>query len=207
MAVITISRELGSEGDHIADLVCERLGYQRVDKDVLLGIAADAGVDIEAVREFEQSFTKRARLVSGEMTSLYRKQASAFEKATTLDGHTYAQVLRETVEDFARQDNVVLVGRGGQILLRDWPNAIHVRIYAPPEVRAQRVAEREGQPLAAARRAVRQSDEQKRQYIRHMHNNADWRNLKYYHLAIDTSRIDPQTAAEIIVLAAQSIGS
>ncbi|MBM4458478.1 MAG: cytidylate kinase-like family protein, partial [Chloroflexi bacterium] len=32
MAVITISRELGSEGDRIADLVCQELGYRRMDK-------------------------------------------------------------------------------------------------------------------------------------------------------------------------------
>lgn len=207
MAVITISRELGSEGDRIANLVCERLGYLRVDKHVLLGIAAEAGVDVEAVREFEESFTKRARLVSGEMTALYRKQQSAFERSTTVDGQTYAEVLRRTVEDFARQGNVVLVGRGGQMLLRNWPNALHVRIFAPLEVRAQRVAEREGRPLAAARRAVQQSDEQKRQYIRAMHNNADWRNPKYYHLMIDTSRINPEAAAEIIALAASSLSS
>ncbi len=30
MAVITISRKLGSEGDKIADLLCQALGYRRV---------------------------------------------------------------------------------------------------------------------------------------------------------------------------------
>ena len=53
--------------------------------------------------------------------------------------------------------------------------------------------------------SITQSDVQKRQYIRHWHNNADWRNSKYYHLAIDTSRFSLETVAQIIVLAARDI--
>lgn len=204
MAVITISRELGSEGDRICDLICEALGYCRVDKEVLLQVAEEADIDIDAVQELEESFTKRARLVSGEMTSLYQKQASAFDRPGAIDDRAYAQVLKDTMEDYARQGDVIIVGRGGQMILRDWPDALHVRLYAPEEVRARRLLTREGLTEAQARRKIQQVDEQKRQYIRRMHNNADWRNLKYYHLAIDTSRIPLETAAEMIVLAAQS---
>lgn len=204
MSVITISRELGSEGDRIADLVCEALGYERVDKEMLLHIAEEAGVDIDAVLEMEQGVTRRARLVSGEMTSLYRKQASAFERRGAIDDKTYAQVLQEAMERFAKAGNAVIVGRGGQMMLRDWPDALHVRLYAPEAVRIQRLMARESISQAIAQRRVKKSDERKRQYIRHMHNNADWRNLKYYHLAIDTSRIPPETAVQIIVLAAKA---
>jgi cytidylate kinase len=202
MAVITISRELGSEGDKICDLLCEEMGFCRVDKAMLFQIAEEAGVDVDAVRELEENVTKRARLVSGEMTSLYRKQASAFDKPGAIDDKTYTQVLEETVKAYAEQGDAIIVGRGGQMILRDWPGALHVRLYAPLAVRVQRIAEREGVSEAQAQRTVEQSDERKRQYIRRMHNNADWRNLKYYNLAIDTSRIAPETAARIITLIA-----
>ena len=46
MAVITISRELGSGGDRIVDMLCEELGYCRVDKAFLSQIAQEAGVDV-----------------------------------------------------------------------------------------------------------------------------------------------------------------
>lgn len=204
MAVITISRELGSEGDKICDLLCEAMGFCRVDKAMLFQIAEEAGVDVEAVQELEQNVTKRARLVSGEMTSLYRKQASAFDKPGAIDDKTYTQVLEETVKEYAKQGDAIIVGRGGQMILRDWPGALHVRLYAPLEVRVQRIIEREGASAAQAQRTVEQSDERKRQYIRRMHNNADWRNLKYYHLAIDTSRIAPEAAVQMIILAVQA---
>jgi cytidylate kinase len=204
MAVITISRELGSEGDNICDMICERLGVCRVDKTLLSQIAEEAGIDIEAVEEMERNVTRRARLVSGEMTSLYRKQRTAFDRATTMDEKTYNDVLRETIEDYARQGDALIAGRGGQMILRDWPGVLHVRLYAPEEVRVQRIMARENlsEPQAAAR--VRQSDERKRQFIRQMFRNADWRNLKYYNLAIDTSRIPAAVAVDIIMLAARS---
>jgi len=203
MAVITISRELGSEGDKIADLLCQELGYCRVDKDMLLQIAREAGVDVEAVLAKEKAMLRKPRLISGDMTSLYSKDPGAFEKKSALDDQTYTRIARETMEQFARQGNGVIVGRGGQMILRDWPGALHVHLYAPPEVRVQRIVQRFHITEAEARRRIAESDEEKRQYIRAMHNNAGWKDLKYYHLAINTGDISPAVAAQIIILAAR----
>lgn len=202
MTVITISRELGSEGDKIADLLCQELGYCRVDKDMLSQIAREAGVDAEAVLAKEKAVLSKPRLISGDLTALYTKDPNAFEKKSALDDQTYTRIVHETMEEFARQGNGVIVGRGGQMILRDWPGALHVRLYAPLEVRVQRVVQRFNISEAQARRRVTQSDEQRRQYIRHMHNNASWKDLKYYHLAINTGDISPEVAAQIILLAA-----
>jgi cytidylate kinase len=204
MSVITISRELGSEGDRIADKLCESLGYCRVGKEMLMQIAEEAGVDIEAIQAMEEGFVKRARLVSGEMTSLYRKQATAFEKRGVLDDQTYAKVVRDTMLEYAQEGSALIVGRGGQMILRDFPGVLHVRLFADETIRAQRLMARESLSEKEAIRQIQQSDEQKRQYIRHMFNNADWRNSKYYHLIIDTGRISPEAAAEMIKVAATS---
>lgn len=203
MAIITISRELGSEGDRIADMICEKTGFCRVDKAVLLQIAEEAGIDVASVIEMEKGFTRRSRLVSGEMTSLYRKQASAFDHPGAIDDRTYAQVLHDTIESYAYKGDAVIVGRGGQMILREWPGALQVRLYAAEEVRIQRLMARDNLTEYDATRMVQQSDEQKRQFIRQMFNNADWRNPKYYHLTIDTGRIAATIAADLIVIAAQ----
>jgi cytidylate kinase len=203
MDVITISRELGSEGDKIADRVCEALAYQRVDKDMVLHIAEEAGVDVEAVLATERNVTSRARLVSGAMTSLYAKQPTAFERKGGVDDQTYTRVVHDTMEKFAEKGNAVIVGRGGQMILRNWPDALHVRLYASPDLRAQRIAQRFDISEQEASQRITRSDERKRQYIRQMHKNADWKHLKYYHLAIDTGRIPPDIAVQIIILAAR----
>jgi len=205
MAVITISRELGSEGDKIADLLCEGLGYCRVDSAMLAQIAEEAGVDVEAVLAKERAVTRRPKLVSSDMTSLYRKDPSAFGKQDAIDDQTYARVVRETMEKYAQEGNAVIVGRGGQMILKDWPAALHVHLYADLEVRVRRLMGRLDISEGDAKRRIERSDEQKLQYIRHVRQNASWKNLKYYYLAIDTGHISPEVAAQMIISAARDV--
>ena len=56
-----------------------------------------------------------ARLVSTEMTSLYSKSPTAFDKRLALDDKTYAEIVRKTLEEYATEGNVVIIGRGGQV--------------------------------------------------------------------------------------------
>ena len=44
MAVITVSRQAGSEGDHIAGLVASMLGYKFVDRGTLISEAQKRGL-------------------------------------------------------------------------------------------------------------------------------------------------------------------
>jgi cytidylate kinase len=171
---------------------------------MLMQIAEDAGVDSKAVLDAERDYVRKPRLHSSDMTSLYRKQPTAFGKSAAVDEQTYAQVLRDTMERYAAEGNAVIVGRGGQMVLRDWPIALHVHLYAPDKVRAQRLMERHGITEQQAMARIRRSDETKRQYVRYMHNNANWKNLNYYHLALDTGAINPDVAARIIIEAAKA---
>lgn len=205
MAVITISREEGSNGDVIANLLCDHLGYCRVDKAMLTQIAQEAGIDVEAVLEKERAVANRPRLISDQMTSLYGRKPSAFGKSDSIDDQTYARVVRETMKNFAREGNAVIIGRGGQIMLRDWPGALHVHLYAPLPVRIERLKERHHISELEAKRRISASDERKRLYVRQAHSNANWKDLKHYHLAIDTGALSAETAARLIIEAAQDL--
>jgi cytidylate kinase len=207
MAVITISREEGSNGDVIADLLCDNLGYCRVDKSMLTHIAQEAGVDVDAVLEKERTVANKPRLISSQMTSLYGRKPSAFGKSGGIDDQTYARVVRETMERFAREGNAVIIGRGGQIVLRDWPSALHVHLYAPLSVRIERIKERHQISELEAKRRLSGSDERKRWYVRQAHSNANWKDLKHYDVAINTADISSETVAEMIIRAANSFDS
>lgn len=148
----------------------------------------------------------KPRLISGDLTALYSKDPGAFEKKSVVDDQTYTRIVRETMEKLARQGNSVIIGRGGQMILRDWPGVLHVHLYAPVEVRVQRLMQRLSISEAEARRRIAESDEERRQYIRTMYNNANWKDLKYYDLAINTGDISPEAAAQIIILAAREKG-
>jgi cytidylate kinase len=205
MAVITISRELGSGGRQIIDLLCDKLGYCRVDKALLSQIAEQAGIDVKGVLAKERQVARKPRLVSDQMTSLYGRQPTAFGRKGEIDDQTYSKVVLDTMERFAREGDAIIVGRGGQLVLRDWPGALHVHIYAPLEVRAERLAERYGVTKLDAQRRIERSDERKRAYIRNMHHNANWKDLKYYHLAINTQYLTPDVVAQIILVAVDEL--
>jgi len=203
MAVITISREQGSGGDQIVDMLCERLGYCRVDKAMLTQIAQQAGVDVEAVLEKEKSVAQKPRLISDQMTSLYGRAPSAFSRGGGLDDQTYARIVGETMEQFARQGNAIIVGRGGAMVLRDWPTALHVHLYASIETRMERLIKRFSISELEAKRRITASDEQKRLYFRNMHGNASWKDLKHYHLVVNTTYLPAEAAVEIITIGAR----
>ncbi len=195
MTVITVSRELGSEGDRIAEMLVAELGYRWVDKGLLTQMAQEAGMDEEAVLTLERSIPNRARFTSTDMRSLYSKQPGAWEKKSALDDETYRRIVRETMERYAAEGDVIIIGRGGQMVLRDHPAALHVHLYAPAELRAQRLAARAGISEQDAARRITTSDEEKRLFIRFMHDNANWKDPKYYHLMLNTGAIAPEVAA------------
>jgi cytidylate kinase len=205
MAVITISREFGSGGNQVVDVLCDRLGYCRVDKALLSQIAEEAGVDVKAVLAKERDVTSKPRLISDQMTSLYGRQPNAFGRQGAIDDRTYARVVRETMAKFAEAGDAIIVGRGGQMILRDTPGTLHVHLYADLDARTRNLTARYNISTLDAQRRIERSDERKRLYIRNMHSNANWKDLKYYHLTIDVGHVPLQVAAEIIVTAAQSI--
>ena len=71
-------------------------------------------------------------------------------------------------------------------------------------MRIKRLKERLDISDLEAERRIASSDEQKRMYVRNAHQNANWKDPKYYHLMINTGYITPEIASEIIIRAAQS---
>ena len=121
---------MGSQGDEIVDLLCKSLGYCRIDKAVLTKIAKDAGVDVKAVLAKEKGVTKKPKLISNQMTSLYGRAPSAFAKEASLDDQTYGRIVRKTMEESAKEGNAIIVGRGGQMILHDWPKYFYQGIVS-----------------------------------------------------------------------------
>jgi cytidylate kinase len=204
MAIVTISRELGSEGTRIAEAVARALGVECVDKEVLAEMARQAGLSVEVIAQAEERLLSRPTLVSQDMRSLFAKGQTT--RTGPLDETTYVEQMTQAIRTLASRGDLVFVGRGAQLILQDWPNALHVHLYAPIEVRARRIQQRRGLPdLDTALRIVQQADEQRRSWFRRFFAGADWKNPRYYHLMIDTSRIPPDLAASLIVQAARAI--
>lgn len=178
MAIITISREMGSGGIPIAHKVAEELGYQLIDGEAIMAAAGAYGLSPEAV---EQADEKPPHFVD----TLDSKQF--------LDLHLIELIILEA----ALKGNVVIYGRGGQDLLKDINSVLRTRIIAPFEDRVERWSEREWLDPDRARYLVRKSDQQRAGFIKYYFDR-DWEDSVHYDLTINTQRLSEEMAVQVI---------
>jgi cytidylate kinase len=116
----------------------------------------------------------------------------------------YVRMVGLVIRGLAREGNVLIVGRGGQALLRSHPQALHVQIVAPFKTRVRVVMAREGLNERAAQNRVRASDRARFDYVRRYHD-ADWLDSSLYHLVINTGRVPVATAVDLIIAAERAL--
>lgn len=178
MAIITISREMGSGGIPIAHRTAEKLGYTLIDGDSIAAVAANYGLTAEALENADEKPPAFVEKID--------------EKIET-DFHRVELIIL----DHALKGNVVIYGRGGQDLLKGISSVLRVRIIAPFEERVERWAEREWIDPDLARILVRKSDQQRAGFIRYYFDR-DWQDPLHYDLNINTSRLSDDTAVKLI---------
>jgi cytidylate kinase len=215
MAVITISRQYGSGGDEIAARVCRIMGYRLFDKYLILRAAAESGLTQSDVIDLCEENYK----LQGFFDRLYnrtRQAAQAWAWADEgprvhedfpIDEETAIFLVRKAVSEAYKTGNMVILGRGGQVILRGYPDVLHVRIEAPLEERILAVREKmleaqgAGRDPIEARRAAQDliatRDASSADYLRRFYG-VDWASPLNYHLVINTGRMDADLAAETI---------
>jgi cytidylate kinase len=110
----------------------------------------------------------------------------------------YCRAVEQVMMEWADKGNVVIVGRAGQVILRAQPGVLHVRVVAPLDIRAERVATAHGISLESARAQVEASDKFRRHYLKRFYR-VSWDDPELYDLVVNTGRVTPATAAEMIV--------
>jgi cytidylate kinase len=206
MAVITISRQYGSGGDEVVSRLCELLGYRLFDKRMMAQIASAAGLSskevIDSQEERHQILSFFDRLFGHKVTEAWVSKDEASGARTVelgeLDSKRYVAVLRDLIQTAAQQGDVIIMGRGGQVVLKDQPGVLHVRLAASFEERVRRVSEQQrfSNPQAA-RDFVAGRDRAAMDYLR-TYYNVDWDDPTLYHLELNTGLWDTESAAQIV---------
>lgn len=178
MAIITISREMGSGGIPIAHRAAEKLGYTLIDGEAIARVAGKYGLTPEAI----------------EITD---EKPPAFVEKLDEKMAVDLQLIELIILEYALKGNVIIYGRGGQDLLKDINSVLRVRIIAPFEERVERWAEREWLDPDLARILVRKSDQQRAGFIKYYFDR-DWDDPIHYDLVINTSRLSEETAVKLL---------
>jgi cytidylate kinase len=184
MAVITISHEMGSSGPEIGMALAQRLGYHYVDHELIL----------DAVRRYG--------LVHEKLSHLDESKPTLFERFDTETRH-YITVLQTTLLEFAEKDNAVLMGRGGQWLLRGIPHVLRVRVIASFEQRVKQWIRRSTEMTGetpnqrAAAEFVRRDDTEKAGRMRYLYE-VDLADPMLYDVTVSTEHLPIDALVQMI---------
>jgi cytidylate kinase len=204
----------GVSADALRRLEEEPRGVLQRLVDALLGQPRIPNVPTATLRESADYEERVGRLM--ERTGLDRQaavtqlQASGTgwspgrRDAAPLSGLTdrqYGDLMYSIVRQLASQGDVLIVGRGGCLILADWPDTFHAQIVAPLEDRVERVMERENLNWKDALRRVQDSDAARSDYFQR-HFKVSWLRSSLYDLVINTGKVHLDDAVSWIASAA-----
>jgi len=168
MAILTLSRKLGSGSEEIGQAVAKALRYACVDKreivDQMKAVGKEWG---ESGKAFDDQ----------PLPKLLDRHDSSYAG--------YVALAQWIILSSAAKDRVVIISRGSNFLLKGIPYAFRVRVTAPVEQRVERVMNREGISRDVAEMLVHKADHEMARSIRYMYGT-DWNDPAGYDAIVDT---------------------
>jgi cytidylate kinase len=228
MPVITISSQYGAGARDVGRLVADALVLQYVDQSVLVDAARQLGVTVSSVAEHdERTDSLRQRLGHFLQRALERSAAGGQvdpmlgaanlevmlaqsyqdiaegDVPGILDDRTYLDAISQIILDMAKDGEVIIIGRGGQMVLQDHPSALHVQLVADEETRAARVQQWEGIDHEQALERMRAFNRSRAAFHKKFWKVDVW-DPRLYDLVINTTRLDYAAAADLVVQASRA---
>lgn len=193
MKVITIDREFGAGGHTIGREVAKRLGIEFYDRDLIAQAAQSGDLDPANIEAEEET-------ISTGHAFLNAISPAGFDTKDVIFAHE-----KEAVLHFAGQGPCVILGRGGNAILREAGiEALSVFLYADPESRKASVAKIIGtDDEVAVRRAIRKKDTARKAYY-HTYTGGDWGNVHECTISLNTGVLGYETCVQIICDAAKA---
>ena len=199
--LVTLAALYGAGGGVVGPSVAERLGVAFLDREIPEDVAARTGLSERAVADVDDEPRSGSALV---MTT--------FGRLSTITGGGGGDVERldleerrhrAYIEEFlarARTTGGVALGRGGMVVLRLVPWALHVHLGGAREARLAQATVLQGIDRATAQRRQDIEDRARIGYVRRAYG-VDGEDPGLYHLMLDSTMLPLQTCVELIVAA------
>ena len=205
MSVITIARQFGAGGKTLGSLVAKRLGYTLVDEEIVEMLAQEADVSSDWVdsiaREMgSETFLTRIMLKFGPFRKGY-VNVSMETSPGYFDGNLYISLLYKIIPKIAAQDNVVIIGRGGQYILADQPDTYHFLMIADIEHRINFVMDHYDLDRKQAQVVVDKQSKRRLTLYRYF-ARTDYDQPELYHMVFNMNRVTIEKAVQSVCLLA-----
>ena len=176
---------MGCAGEEIAKIVADRLNLELYDDAKLQHTVQTMGKEFKGLKHFDE------------------KAPGFFDRLLSNKPDIFLDLMESAIYEIAKKGEGVIIGHGGQFLLRDFGCALHVLIYATRSSRVRQVAAQENVSREVAERLIQKSDDNHTGFFRFAFHR-EWHDLSLYDLVLSTEKMMAPSAAHIIVAAAQS---
>jgi hypothetical protein len=205
---VCISSTDGSAGDEVGRLVAGGLGFRLVNEELISRAASRAGVAPHELADIERrrSFVRRMleELAPGTvMAGVAFGAVVPTEVDMGARGDEMRAFIRRAIEDVAAEGDAVIVSHAASFALADRDGVLRVLVTAPPATRHRRVADQHGVDHEEAERLVKSGDANRRDYLKRFYDVPSELPTQY-DLVLNTDRLTPEQAADLVVRVAQS---
>ena len=191
--IICISREYGSGGRAVGELLSEKLGIPFYDKEILSRVAKESDMSEEFVKNHEESATYSHILnvpIGHRFPGVETEEIMTPEKLFMIQ----AKVIHELASE---HDSCIFVGRCADVVLKDHENCYSFFIHSPVKDRIKRLVETEGVSERQAKKMIKQTDWERSSYHNY-YTKQKWGDPGNYDLMINTAAVGIDGAVETI---------
>lgn len=184
--VITIARQFGSMGRSIAQELSEKLEIEFYDRDIVEEVSKRMGLPISVISEKEEVSKSK----------YFKRQYPLGIGMTSLKDEIF-MVQKNIIQDLAKKESCIIVGRCADSILADYERHLSVYIYAPYMSRFENCTQHLAMSVDEAKQMIREVDRSRELYhrrycaeVKDEFTNKD--------MMLDSSRFGIEGCAEII---------
>jgi cytidylate kinase len=197
MATITISRQFGAGGITLGELIAEKLSYKLYDRRILQLIAKETKVTTRWVEYFDKQIGSKFQRVISSFSEKGRIESISNTANGLINQKIYLNNLHKIITSIAVKDNAVIVGRGGQYILKDCENVAHILLISNESDRIKYLTEKYEISYEQAAKTVKDEDVRRLNLYR-IFNKSDYDKPFNYHLVINMSKVTKQKACDVV---------
>ena len=194
--IITLGRQLGSNGKIIGKLLAERLGYKFYDKEILARVAKESGISEAVFAEMDEKPTNS--LLYSLVMGVQSTKGLYYQYNDFLNGDNLFKLQADLIRKIATEGPCVIVGRCADYILREEKGLIKLFLYASIEDRVKTLMERDNMSEKEAKSAVNKADKRRSNYYNFYTNNS-WGDVSNYNLCMDTSSLETEKCADFLL--------
>ncbi len=175
--VITISREYGSGGHYVGELLAKRMGINFYDKNLINLISEKSGLSKEYVRENDQKL-------------------ASFKYEDNNDDRIFIAE-EKVIKDLAKNESCIIVGRCADYILKDNKDTIKVFLYSSSQDKVKRAVKYYNLEEDKALKEINKINNERAKHYKY-YTNRDWYDFANYDMALNVDYLGVEKTVELL---------